>query len=223
MKSGYIIFLLVKLPLFSVLLYTIIIILLCVDFYPNLVSSYSSDSSNQKLHTVGNNVSLPNMNNNPNLEILLISNSSSNKIADKLINLAKQTDDNNGTNTLKDFAVPIAVAIIGTTAALWNGFQAKWNGHHFQKLILRELGEFQPTNNKDKTDGNLKSYMNKTFMHEEILHNSKENSDLILSLDPKLIYLTNQLWSSFNKNKLIAELGRCITTILVKYLQKINC
>jgi hypothetical protein len=101
---------------------------------------------------------------------------------------------------LKDFAVPIAAAIIGATAALWNSFQSKWNGRHFQKLMLRELEELQPTKNEDTKIGDLASYVRRKFMHKEVLQNPLENRDFIMSLDPNLVYLTNQLWSLFDRN-----------------------
>ena len=106
------------------------------------------------------------------------------------------------TNWLDVFVVPIAVAVIGAIAASWSFIQAKWNGHYFQHLILKELGELEPTTKieREDEDGLLRSHMTRSFMHREILYNPTENKEFIFTVDNKLIYLTRQVWSAFDNN-----------------------
>ena len=107
--------------------------------------------------------------------------------------------------TVADFTVPIVVAIIAGAAASWNFIQAKWNGHYFQNLIIRELGELEPRKRNPEDEekveyGLLTFHMNKSFMHKKILDNPTENKESIFTVDNKLIYLTNQVWSAFDNN-----------------------
>jgi hypothetical protein len=110
-----------------------------------------------------------------------------------------RTGSDSGMNLLKDFAVPIAVAIVGAIAASWNFMQAKWNGHYFANLILRELGELDPVKIKPE-DGLLSSHMKKSFIHREILNKPTENKEFIFTVDRDLIYHTRQIWSAFDNN-----------------------
>jgi len=112
---------------------------------------------------------------------------------------------------LKDYAIPLTVAIIAAIAASWNFIQAKWNGHYFHQLILKELAELQPTRSRptspeDKPlkpqDRLLKSYMTKSFMHREILCKPTENKDYIFATNNTLVYFTNQIWSAFDSNNI---------------------
>ena len=96
--------------------------------------------------------------------------------------------------------------IIAGTAASWNFIQAKWNGHYFHNLIIKELGELEPadiTRNNDgslRSDGLLKTHLKKEFMHREILYKPTENKEFICSVDNSLIYHTRQVWSAFDNN-----------------------
>lgn len=106
----------------------------------------------------------------------------------------------NGT-WLGDIVIPISVAILGgSLAVLWSLLQARWRGRYFQKLILSEPGEFAPSNNIHETDGQLKSYMKKKFIHKNILDKETENKEYIFDTNHRLIYLTNQLWNAFEDN-----------------------
>lgn len=49
-----------------------------------------------------------------------------------------------GQDQLSIYVVPLIVAIIAAIATSWNFIQAKWNGHYFQQLILKELAELHP-------------------------------------------------------------------------------
>jgi hypothetical protein len=92
------------------------------------------------------------------------------------------------------------------------------------------LGEFEPTKNPDKggTDkgGDWTSYLNRRFIHREILNCPTENKDFIFSIDPNLIYLTTQLWSAFDNTdieqflKYFCYITKAETTILHKRYDK---
>jgi hypothetical protein len=144
--------------------------------------------------TYGNNSYLIN-NKAGNSGILLITNLDAKKSVDNLIG-SGASSDNQG---WQGIAVAISVAIIGAIAASWNFLQARLNGRHFQQLILEELGEIHPDRTV-VTDGMLKSYMKKDFIHKKILEKETENKDLILTTNHKLIYHTKQLWSAFDNN-----------------------
>jgi hypothetical protein len=79
---------------------------------------------------------------------VILLNASDKKVLEKLIN----SDSNNQQNLLKDFAAPIAAAIIAAAAAGWSFFQARWNGRYFQKLILEELSELEPNNKEIRNE-----------------------------------------------------------------------
>lgn len=92
------------------------------------------------------------------------------------------------------------------------------------RLIVKELGEFEPTKNPDKggTDkgGDWTSYLNKRFIHRDILSSPTENKEFIFSIDPNLIYLTIQLWGAFDNTdieqflKYFCHISNAETTIL---------
>jgi hypothetical protein len=113
--------------------------------------------------------------------------------------VAQEKTDSDDDTLLDKLVVPIAVAIIGAIATSWSFIQAKWNGHYFQHLILKELGELDPIEIAYE-DGLLKSHMKKSFMHREILYNPTENKEFIFTVDNKLIYLARQVWSAFDNN-----------------------
>ena len=175
-----------------------ICLLLGIQPYGNLMLLSVYDISAQKSvnFTFGNNSYLLMNNQNGNLEVLPVSD------AEVINMLDKRIDSNNNKDAgdlLKDFTVPIAVAIIGGLVASWNFIQTRWNGNRFQKLILRELGEVIPSE-PDKRDGKMSSYMKKKFIHKEMLGNLTENKDFIFSIDSNLIHLTKQLWNAFDNN-----------------------
>ena len=80
--------------------------------------------------------------------------------------LNSQEDDS---DFLSNFTVPVAAAIIGGVASSWGFIQAQWHGHYFKKLIVRKLGEIEPTDTGKHS--NLKSYMKKEFIHKDIICN----------------------------------------------------
>lgn len=77
--------------------------------------------------------------------------------------------------------------------------QAEDRRERFEDLIMRELQELKPCEEKDikaKRSGNWTDYQNKEFLHEKIFDNPSENRDFILSLDPTLVYHVSQLWKA---------------------------
>jgi hypothetical protein len=194
------------LSLFTIVLICILLSITCFlenkDIYKKSIVFASSPPSSQKFlnFTFGNGDYLLLNNGTKNLEMVLVSKTDNKSIFSKLID-SKNTD--NTVNWLKDYAIPIAVAIIGGIAASWNFIQSRWHGRYFQKLILEELAEFEPEIKPGglyKANTNLKSYMKKTFIHKKILNNPTENKDYIFNTNHKLIYLTTQLWSAFDRN-----------------------
>ena len=100
--------------------------------------------------------------------------------------------------------ITLIVAIIAAIAASWTFIQARWNGHYFQKLLLRELSEIEPDTslkNIDPTKG-FRQFMKRDFIHKEILDDPTQNKDYIFSINVNLLYLTNQLWSAFENDDL---------------------
>jgi hypothetical protein len=100
----------------------------------------------------------------------------------------------------------IIVAIIGlggaTIAVFWRSIEA-WNKERiFQKLILRELEEFYPhptveeiKNDPRKERANwTKHFPDRRFLHETIFQNPDQHLDLMLGLNPNLVYYVSQLW-----------------------------
>jgi len=192
-----------------IILFFVIIVLLDVEVYGSTMLLSASKTLPQKLLNITSlNITSGNYNtyylkNNKsgNLGILLFNANDKNSL-EKLIN----SDANSNQQTwLKDFAVPIAAAIIAGVAASWNLFQAKLNGRYFTQLIKDELEELKPIDT-NKTDGNLKSHMKKQFIHKKMLDNETENKDLILNTNHKLIYHTKQLWNSFDDNDVVTFL-----------------
>ena len=102
-------------------------------------------------------------------------------------------------NFLKDFAVPVAAALIIGVTASWAFIQSWWRGHYFRRLIMRELRELEPniTTIKDKP---LKDCMNRRFIHKEILEKPTENKEFIFSIKPGIIYHTSQIWYAFKSD-----------------------
>jgi len=91
--------------------------------------------------------------------------------------------------------VPVVAAVIGA-AGIWSLVQARWNGHYFQKLILRELEEMSP-NPRKKIDSNstwIQHIPIRNFVHKKIFDNPGENRDYVLSIRPHLVYYVTQLW-----------------------------
>ncbi len=179
----------------------IIVLLEDTILYGNSILSSGISPHKSVNFTLGNNTYLMINNKTGNFEMLFVNNANSDKIFDKLINSDNNTDNQ---DWQADIVVPISVAIIGAIAASWSFFQARWNGRYFQKLILEELGEFQPDivklNGTGKINGNLQSYMEKQFIHKNILDNPSENKEFIFNTNHHLIYLTTQLWNAFINN-----------------------
>lgn len=126
------------------------------------------------------------------------------------------------TDWTTDIIIPVLIAFLGIIGVLWTKIQAWHRGITFQKLIFRELEEFNPfignSNmdidefiNKLKTtpihDMEMKKKWTdyyqgeKTFIHTRIFHNPTENRDFILSLNPTLVYCVSQLWSEIRLQK----------------------
>jgi len=115
---------------------------------------------------------------------------------------AQSKSNESGFDWLSGFTVPLIVAIIAAIAASWTFIQARWNGYYFQKLLVKELGEFEPNlclKTPDRNKG-FSQYMKRDFIHKEILDNPSENKDYIFSINVNLLYLTKQLWSAFKDN-----------------------
>jgi hypothetical protein len=167
-----------------------------VVFYPSISAIPYQKSLNS---TMGHKTYILTTNESGNLEMLLVTSNAHNKnISYKL---TKDSGDNGSDNNswLKDYLVPISVALIGGVAASWGFIQARWNGRYFQKLIIEELGEFEPDLREEQRQ-TLPSYNKKEFIHRVILGKPTENKEFIFNTNHHLIYLTKQLWNAFDHN-----------------------
>lgn len=104
----------------------------------------------------------------------------------------------------KDLAFPLAIAIVGGTVAFfWPWLQTRQRGRRFEAIIWRELEEVGPLALDEKTSKPWWELLSKRFIHEEIFRRDRisENRDFILSIDPTLVYLVNQLWIAFENGR----------------------
>ena len=97
---------------------------------------------------------------------------------------------------VKDAIVPSVAVIVAIFVGFWPHIQARYRRKVFETLILRELEEIGP--NKDCSDLWYNCGKGK-FMHQKIFDNPTDSKDLILSIDPNLVYFVTQLWSAFEK------------------------
>ena len=105
-------------------------------------------------------------------------------------------------DALKDIIIPVIVGIIGfvgaTIAVFWKRIETRNRGRVFEKLILRELEEISPYPEHSEAHKKWFDHVTKgEFIHQKIINDPTQNRDFILSIDPSLLYLVNQLWSSF--------------------------
>jgi hypothetical protein len=97
---------------------------------------------------------------------------------------------------LKDFldvfVIPILLALL---AIGWPEFRRFWQGRSMKKLILRELSEIAPHPTEAKLAG-WWEHQKKQFVHRKIFDKGENHIDLLLSLDPDMVYFVTVLWQS---------------------------
>jgi hypothetical protein len=62
--------------------------------------------------------------------------------------------------------------------------------------------------------------MKKEFIHKDIICNPTENTDFIFSIDPRLVYHTRQLWSTFEYEASYQEFVRTSITFVESELKR---
>jgi len=106
----------------------------------------------------------------------------------------------------------VATIIGGVIAVGWPSWRSWQIGRRFVKLVRRELEEIKPNapeiekaiRGKDAppADKPWWQYLSKRFVHEKFVTREgiSDHRDFVLSLDPTLVYLLSQLWSSFEEH-----------------------
>lgn len=89
--------------------------------------------------------------------------------------------------------IPLVVALIGI---LWPEIQRFWRGRAMEALILRELSEIGPHPEDEPDRSDWWKHQNKQFVHRIVFGKPEDHLELLLSLDPDLVYLTTQAWKS---------------------------
>jgi hypothetical protein len=92
--------------------------------------------------------------------------------------------------------VPVAVGLL---ALLWPAFAARKRRLNFEYLIRRELEEAAPETEDLPRDVRWHKHLAKHFLHEEIISHPVDNSEFVLSLNPRLAYSLSQMWIAFKE------------------------
>lgn len=112
-----------------------------------------------------------------------------------------------GFQTLKDILevllVPVAVSLV---AVLWPAMAARRRRKNFENLIRSELKEAAPRNHN--ADRPWHAHLTRRFLHEEVIKNTNNNTEFILSLKPELAYNLSQMWIEFAKAERASAVGR---------------
>lgn len=103
-----------------------------------------------------------------------------------------------GFESLKDLLdVLLVLAVGGFVALFWPKLQAYYKRRRFENLIARELEEIGPFRKQgEPTFSSWVDHQQKDFVHRRVLENPSQNFDVILSLDPTLVYHVSQLWDA---------------------------
>lgn len=111
-----------------------------------------------------------------------------------------------GLQTLQDILdvllVPVSVSLI---AVLWPAMGHMAEEKNFENLIRRELKAAVPR--IDNADRPWHAHLTRRFLHEEVIRNTDDNSEFILSLRPKLSYNPFSMWIEFAKAERASAVG----------------
>jgi hypothetical protein len=100
-------------------------------------------------------------------------------------------------DTLDVLIVPVSLGIL---ALVWPAFAARKRRKNFMYLIRKELEEATPEEAQNLPAGApWHSHLTRRFLHEQIICNPVENTEFVLSLDPKLSYSLSQMWIAYDK------------------------
>ena len=104
-----------------------------------------------------------------------------------------------GFTTYKDIldviVVPLTLALL---AILFPAIKSWHIRRRFKRLILRELQEIQPFPKEPQIGEIWSFHQQKKCIHKQIINESSENRDFILSLPPTLVYYISNLWDPEN-------------------------
>jgi hypothetical protein len=107
---------------------------------------------------------------------------------------------NLGFENLKDILDVLLVPVsVGLLALLWPALAARKRRKNFEYLIRRELEEADPKTEDLPNGLRWHRYLTRRFLHEEIISHPVDNSEFVLSLNPRLAYSLSQMWIAFNK------------------------
>jgi len=105
-----------------------------------------------------------------------------------------------GFDNLKDLLDVLLVPVsVGLLALLWPALAARKRRKNFEYLIRRELEEAEPETEHLPKGLRWHKYLTRRFLHEEIISHPVDNSEFVLSLNPKLAYSLSQMWIAFDK------------------------
>ena len=90
-------------------------------------------------------------------------------------------------------AIPFALALL---TLLWPAIQSWYRCRRFRLLTKRELEEISPFP-EQAGHGTWKDHLRKRFLHKDILYETSQNRDFLLSLDPDFVYYLAQLWVAY--------------------------
>ena len=109
---------------------------------------------------------------------------------------------NLGFENIKDVLDVLLVPVsVGLLALLWPALTARKRRKNFEYLIRRELEEADPETENLPSATRWHGHLTRRFLHEEIISHPVENSDFVLSLDPRLAYSLSQMWIAFDKGR----------------------
>jgi ABC-type nickel/cobalt efflux system permease component RcnA len=90
--------------------------------------------------------------------------------------------------------VPVALAVLGLLWPTLQGARRRWD---FKNLLRRELEEAAPEPATHQPGCSWARHLNKRFLHQGMLPGeSGGDASSMLSLNPKLAYELNQMWSA---------------------------
>jgi mannose-6-phosphate isomerase-like protein (cupin superfamily) len=94
------------------------------------------------------------------------------------------------------FSIIIFPLVLSMIGIFWPEIRRFWLGRTMKNLILRELSEIGPHPKKQASYKGWWEHQKKEFVHRKIFQEPGDHIDLILSIDPSLVYYVSQMWQS---------------------------
>jgi hypothetical protein len=100
--------------------------------------------------------------------------------------------------------VPVSISFL---ALLWPTITAWRRRKNFEYLIRKELKEAKPEPEIPGLGAPWHRHLGKHFIHQQIINRPVENTEFVLSLNPKLAYSLSQMWIAFGEGTKLDDMG----------------